>query len=142
MKKLYLHKYGRSHPVYFHTSKYSKNGNLYVGLMTYEEGFPEPWSDLTVNLGIKCKSNCAFIDTNNNGEEIVEWLFSNGFAILTGRMQSSGWCVYPEMKFNLEAISAYMEMVTDDESETETPSYWDDGWNDNRKGNYSEFGGE
>ena len=98
---LTLNKYGSSHPMTFHLNHYCENENLYVGLITNEEGYPEPWSDLTVNLSVKCKDNCAFIDTNNNGEEIIDWLMENNLGKPTGRIKASGWCIYPEFCFNV-----------------------------------------
>ena len=107
--KLNLHKYGENHPMTFDLDRYADNGNLYVGLVTHEEGYPAPWSNLTVNLGTRCKENCAFIDINNNGNEIMEWLMQNGLAVPTGEMKYSGFCVYPEVKFNMEKLMQYVE---------------------------------
>ena len=109
-----LKKYGKNHPMTFHLANYANNGSLYVGLVTNEEGYPEPWSNLTVNLdrSCLCKPNCAFIDTNNNGDEIIDWLEENGFGKETGRVEFSGWCCYPEFKFNMEVL---MKHVTCDE---------------------------
>lgn len=107
--KLNLTKYGKDHPMTFELNRYADNGNLYVGLITHEEGYPEPWQNLTVNLGVKCKENCSFLDTNNNGNEIIAWLESNGIGELTGNYKPSGFCVYPEFKFNMETLKKYME---------------------------------
>ena len=107
--KLNMIKYGTVHPMTFETSHYTDNGNLYVGLLTHEEGFPMPWQNLTVNLGVKCKENCAFIDTNNNGTEIIEWLMTHKLCRLTGRMETSGFCVYPEVEFNMKQLEKYIE---------------------------------
>lgn len=107
--KLNMIKYGAVHPMTFVMDQYSENGNLYLGLVTHESGFPEPWQNLTVNLSVKCKENCAFIDTNNNGTEIIEWLMTNQLGRLTGRMESSGFCVYPEFKFDMQKLKQYIE---------------------------------
>jgi hypothetical protein len=107
-----LKKYGKNHPMTFQLANYAENGNLYVGMITNEEGYPEPWSDLTVNLSIPCQPNRAYIDTNNNGNDILDWLETNGFGQQTGRMRASGWCFYPEFEFNMEAL---MEHVVRDE---------------------------
>lgn len=105
--RIILNKYGKEHPMTFKTNYYLQNGNLYVGLVTHEAGYPEPWSDLTVNLGIKCEENCAFIDTNNNGKEIIDWLLDNNLGLLTGREARSGFCVYPEFVFFPDELSKY-----------------------------------
>ena len=107
--KLNMTKYGKEHPMTFEVDRYLDNGNLYVGLITHEEGYPEPWQNLTVNLGVKCEENHAFIDTNNNGDDIMMWLIENGLATHTGRYKSNGFCVYPEFKFNMENLKKYME---------------------------------
>lgn len=140
MNTLTLNKYGTERPMSFTLDSYVDNGNLYVGLVTHEEGYPEPWSDLTVNLGIKCKANCAFIDTNNNGDEIAGWLIRNRIAYPTGRMKASGFCVYPEFEFNMGTLCKYMDETEVDNIifEKQMPSYWD-GPGDNRRDNYSEF---
>lgn len=108
---LTLNKYGATHQMTFKLANYAENGNLYVGLTMHDEGYPEPWSDLTVNLSAPCKPNRAFIDTNNNGTEIIAWLEENGLGHTTGMMMPSGWCVYPEFEFNMEAL---MKHVTED----------------------------
>ena len=109
MQKLNLHKYGNDHPMTFYLNKYAQNGNLYVELITHEEGYAEPWQDLTVNLGIKCAEDCAFIDTNNNDPDIIAWLEENNLGELTGRVEASGWCLYPEFQFNMQELKKYTE---------------------------------
>lgn len=108
MKTLTLNAWGTNHNVSFRLSNYVENNNLYVGIVCYDDGYPEPWSDLTVNLSVKCAENCAFIDTNNNGDRIIEWLITNKLATLTGRIQQSGFCVYPEMKFDMVELQKYI----------------------------------
>ena len=105
-----LKKYGKNHPMTFQLANYADNGSLYVGLITNEEGYPEPWSNLTVNLdkSFRCKENCAYIDTNNNGDGIIDWLETNGFGEQTGRLVFSGFCIYPEFKFNMEEIMKHL----------------------------------
>ena len=104
-----LYKYGSNHPMTFRLSRYAENDNLYVGLITTEEGYAEPWSDLTVNLSVPCDENCSFIDTNNNGDEIIDWLTSNNLGKLTGKVQPSGWCMYPEFEFNMEELGKHIK---------------------------------
>lgn len=145
MNTLTLNKYGNTYNMTFTLDSYVDNGNLYVGLVTHEDGYPEPWSDLTVNLGVKCKAKCAFIDTNNNGDTIIEWLYSNNLGHLTGRMKTSGFCTYPEFEFNMEMLCKYTDMdeteINEVLSDINIPSYWD-GPGDNRRDNYSEFNGD
>lgn len=107
---LNLNAWGCNHPITFELNHYCENNNLHVGMFTWEEGWPEPWSTLTVNLSVKCRDNCAFIDVNNNGDDIIEWLISNNLGKLTGRTQLSGWCVYPEFEFNMEELQKYIKL--------------------------------
>lgn len=112
-----LNKYGAIHPMTFELANYTENGNLYVGLLTHEEGYPAPWQNLTVNLSFKCAPNRAYIDTNNNGNEIIAWLEKNKLGHCTGNLMPSGYCVYPEFEFNMDAL---MEHVTEDYRVKET----------------------
>lgn len=109
---LTLHKYGTDHSISFELASYIENGNLYVGMVCHDDEYPEPWQNLTVNLSVKCKDNCAFIDTNNNGNEIIDWLEQNNLGYCTGNLMPSGWCVYPEFEFNMDKL---MKHVTRDE---------------------------
>ena len=99
-----LNAWGKTHPIEFELNSYASNGNLYVGMSTFYDWYREPWGDLTVNLGVKCKPNCAFIDTNNNGPEIINWLLQNNLGKLTGREMPSGWCRFLEFEFNMEEL--------------------------------------
>lgn len=108
MKTLTLYKYGKAHPMTFQLSNYSINGNLAVLLVTHEEGYPAPWQNLTVNLVDGCKANCGFIDTNNNGIEIIDWLIENQLGHPTGRLEASGWCMYPEFEFDMDKLMEYV----------------------------------
>lgn len=105
-----LKKYGKNHPMTFELNNYMDNGTLYVGLITNEEGYPEPWQNLTVNLDASrwCKPNCAYIDTNNNGDEIIDWLEKNGLGKATERIAASGWCFYPEFEFDMKALEQHV----------------------------------
>jgi len=107
MDKIMLNtRFGTTIPVTFRKSNYVDNNNLYIGIVCWDEGFPEPWSDLTVNLWwFKCDEDCALIDTNNNGEQIIDWLIENNIAVPTGRKEISGFCVYPEVRFNKEFLA-------------------------------------
>ena len=108
---LILNKWEIDHSMTFTLGTYAENGNLFVGLVNNNEGYPEPWLDLTVNLGIECKPNCAFIDINNNENDIILWLIVNNLGKLTGRIEPSGWCMYPEFEFDMDEL---MKHVTED----------------------------
>ena len=52
-----------------------------------------------MNLEGKREKDCAFIDTNHNGQEILVWIIRNGLAVPAGRYGRSGYCSYPEYRF-------------------------------------------
>lgn len=113
MAKLKLNAWGREHQITLHTNTYANNGNLYVGMDCWEDigngEYAEPWGDLTVNLGFKCKPNCAFIDVNDNGAEIISWLIANKLGKPTGLLMPSGFCMYPEFEFDMNEVQKYVE---------------------------------
>ena len=95
---------GESVSVAFITDAYANN-NLYVGLADCGEDF-YPLLDITVNLDEICPSDCAFVDTENN-PGIDNWLMTNGIAEPTGNWAVSGFCIYPEFRFNMEKVREY-----------------------------------
>jgi hypothetical protein len=99
------------HPCTFSLYRYRDNDNLAVQMTTYIEGYPEPYAMITRNLGIHCRKDCAFIDSNNL-PGIGRWLIREGLAHATGRCQFAGYCVYDEYKFDMDKIKEY---VTEDD---------------------------
>lgn len=98
--------------VFFYRDSYESNNRLFLGLGCVGEGYCEPYADVTVNIPEAFLTgedfeDCAFVDTNNM-PNIVSWLESNGFAKRTGMEACSGYCRYPEMKFDFEKIKPYM----------------------------------
>ena len=115
MARILLRNYwGSEYEVTLRLNHYAQNNNLYIGIDCWEDEdgdklmYPEPYGDLTVNLGIKCKDTCAFVDTNNN-PGIERWLAENKLAKPTGRVAPSGFCVYPEYEFNMDEVQKYVE---------------------------------
>lgn len=98
---LILEKYGETYQIRMKVNTYVEFGNLAVGREALIDGVWEAWDILTVNL-IPCKKgpNYAFLDTNNCGQDCVGWLVSRGFGKLTGTMERSGFCSYPEFCFS------------------------------------------
>ena len=86
---------------------YMTNDNLAVVLENKE--FEDV---LTVNLAESPTDNqCAFIDTNNV-KYAEKFLQDNKIAQPTGRYAMSGFCTYPEYRFDMSKLKDY-----DDESE-------------------------
>ena len=54
---------------------------------------------LTLKLLRKDNAGCQFIDTNNNGEAVLDWLVLYELGVPTGRYAASGHCMYPEVDF-------------------------------------------
>ena len=103
MKTFDLEKYGTTYKIELKITSYME-GNLAVTMTSWENGEPEPWNVLTVNLDSVRPQNCAFIDTNNNGEEILAWIIRHGLAVPTGTSARSGYCQYPEYRFRPERL--------------------------------------
>ena len=51
----------------------------------------------------------AYIDINDNGNEIIDWLITNKLGKLTGRICHSGFCMYPEFEFDMDEVQKYVE---------------------------------
>ena len=103
MKTFDLEKYGTTYKIELKITSYME-GNLAVTMTSWENGEAEPWNVLTVNLDSVRPQNCAFIDTNNNGEEILAWIIRHGLAVPTGIYARSGYCQYPEYRFRPERL--------------------------------------
>lgn len=108
MKTLILNAWGTDHHISFHLANYADNNNLYVGMICHDDGYPEPWSDLTVNLDVTLEPNIAFIDVNNNGWNIIDWLIKNNLGQPTKLEMISGFCTYPEFEFNMDELIKYV----------------------------------
>lgn len=89
--------------------KYTNNGRLAVALV--DERY-ELFTYLTINIQYDLSNNndglLAFIDTNNEkwAENYIE---KYGLAIKTGFYGLSGYCVYPEYRFNLSKLNEESE---------------------------------
>ena len=95
--------FGTTESVTLTVNTYADNSSLYVGMTTMEDGFPEPYGDVTVNLLAAVPPYCAFVDTNNM-PELEDFLVKNGIAEFTGMMQPSGCCNYPLYLFDAEKM--------------------------------------
>ena len=103
--------WGEKYDIIFKLSEYM-NGKLAVAMEYYDKDYEQfmPYAVLTVNLvGEICGENCAFVDTNNLGEKIIKWLVDNNLGKPTGRYGKSGFCTYPEVKFNMDEVKKYVE---------------------------------
>lgn len=92
-----------------------QDDNLYLGLRYYdeEEGRTDFFGSITVNTDALPYLHSA-IDTDKNGEKILDFLEKNGFGKRTGREISSGFCRYPVFCFNEEAVQKHAPQVLED----------------------------
>ena len=83
-------------------TSYSSNDKLAV--QAYTDTL-EPFATITVNIfdSDYCEDDCAFIDVNNC-PGITDFLVRNKIAKPTGRIGLSGFCSYPEYKFDLTKL--------------------------------------
>lgn len=99
---------GEEYKARFWKSKYANNGNLYIGVVYWDEDYKcwMPWGDLTVNLpGMKPEPNEAFLDTNNCAPEIISVLKKKGYIKGTGIVRQGGFCMYPLVEFADEFLN-------------------------------------
>lgn len=93
-------------------STYTVDGSLAIIMYRVTPGSMKgPFGILTVNLsesGYTCAADDeAFVDTNNNGPEIIDFIIENGIGEPTDRIGMSGFCTYPEFQFNIKDIKDY-----------------------------------
>ena len=85
-------------------------GSLDLGLLAFEEGYPEPWTDLTVRVrgAAPCAPDEAYVKTWSENEGIDKWLEDTGLAKPTGEYVLSGYVKIPKYQFNLNMVEQYM----------------------------------
>ena len=109
MKTLKLNSmYGGEYEIALHKGVYLHGGNLYINLLCKTEYGWEPYSNLTVNLPENLPENQAFIDTNNNGFGITEWIKKHKLGKFTGKFGYSGFCSYPLFEFDMNEVNKYL----------------------------------
>lgn len=101
----YNDRFGVTYQVMPNMNTYLNNDNLYLGLDFYDTDCQAwlPYADVTVNVGALPFLESA-IDTNNNGNDILDFLVKNGFGELTGAAIKSGYCEFPVFKFNEDKL--------------------------------------
>ena len=93
----------------FTRNTYSDNDNTYIGLISRENGFIEPYDDLTVNLGTPLPKNMAYIHVNHFEKEFLDALEKQGFITPTDGREVSGFVTYPLYILHLDKMQEYME---------------------------------
>lgn len=110
MEKIYeLEMFGEVHKIILAKTSYRSNNTLAILMIeVFDDGHEEDWSTLTVNIDDSNmwadKNRFAFIDVNNNGNEIIPWLRANNIAVVDGYIGFSGFCAYPLVCFTSSAL--------------------------------------
>ena len=101
----YESEYGGKYTVAPYLNTYVDYDNIYLGLYCYDDELKgwEPFCSVTVNI-YDLPYLYGAIDTNNNGNKIVDFLEQNGFGIDTCLKAYSGYCEYPIFKFDEEKL--------------------------------------
>ena len=81
-------------------------GNL--ALVLRDQDDLSPYATLTVNLGTGdgLEPYQAYVDTNNLGSDIIDWIEENEIGTPTGKRKKSGFCVYPLVEFNKTLVDS------------------------------------
>lgn len=98
---IYHSEYGGDSEIQLEVQQYANNGRIAIFMLTNEEGYPEHYGSLTVNIDAPAPAYCGYLDTNNlsNAEKFVT---ENGLGEFTGLTGRSGFCVFPLYLFNAE----------------------------------------
>lgn len=99
----YHSEYGGDSEIQLEVQQYADNGRIAISMITEEEGYPELFGSLTVNIDAPAPDYCGYLDTNNlsNAEKFVTENELGEFTGLTGR---SGYCEYPLYLFNVDKL--------------------------------------
>lgn len=100
---IYHSEYGGDSEIQLDVQQYANNGRIAVSMITNEEGYPELFGCLTVNIDAPAPDYCGYLDTNNlsNAEKFVT---ENGLGEFTGLTGRSGFCEYPLYLFNVDRL--------------------------------------
>lgn len=100
---IYHSEYGGDSEIQLEVQQYANNGRIAIFMLTNEEGYPEHYGSLTVNIDAPAPAYCGYLDTNNlsNAEKFVT---ENGLGEFTGLTGRSGFCVFPLYLFNAEKL--------------------------------------
>lgn len=84
---------------------YLNNQRLAVEVIAHVDGTEVPYALVTRNFSDEPLSGpeCSFFDGNNYGY-ILEWMISEEICALTGHFVASGYCIYPEVAFDLNVL--------------------------------------
>ena len=84
--------------VTFDIQQYMNNRAMFIGLMCNEDGYEEPFGDVTVNLSVAAPNYCGYLNVNDM-PDIEKFITDNDIGEFTGFTQRSGFCEYPASEF-------------------------------------------
>lgn len=99
--------FGHSYDACIEFSTYLRGGGMYMGLRSMYDGELVPYADLTVNvIEFPTEPGCALVDTNNftAAEALIK---DYRLGTPTGRYAQSGFCTYPEYRFDMDEVRKY-----------------------------------
>lgn len=102
-KLIYKSEYSGDNEVELNIQTYQNNGRIFIGLISNEEGYPQPFADLTVNIDAPAPNYCGYLDTNNFSN-VERFVCENDLGEFTGLMGRSGFCEYPLYLFNVDRL--------------------------------------
>lgn len=76
---------------------------MFIGLMCNEDGYEEPFGDVTVNLSVAAPNYCGYLNVNDM-PDIEKFITDNDIGEFTGFTQRSGFCEYPLYLFNVDKL--------------------------------------
>lgn len=77
--------------VTFDIQQYMNNRAMFISLMCNEDGYEEPFGDVTVNLSVAAPNYCGYLNVNDM-PDIEKFITDNDLGEFTGFTQRSGFC--------------------------------------------------
>ena len=103
--------FGVDTTVVFKKATYLNNGNLYVGAYSIDEnGYLEPYCNITVNLDEKLAEGMAYIDCNNADTGLLQAMVDAGYMRFMSKSKASGFCKYFLFGFSEEFLCGVEEL--------------------------------
>lgn len=108
METMRINSWGETYELAVQITKYVYGDGLAIQLFCVENGnITEPYATLTVNLSdYPTNESCAYVDTNNF-PEAMGLISRYHLGTPTGEFGFSGFCMYPEVRFDLDELKKY-----------------------------------
>lgn len=93
--------------LFIEVNSYANNGSLYIGLYHMEDGYPESYGDLTVNLPFSVtKVNEAYIDDFSSDSKL-QFIEKHKLGKLLPEKGYSGYVTYNKVAFDLDRLAEF-----------------------------------